>query len=184
MSAALGRVLERASVTCRLIDVRYGQLEALAGPSRRLQLTGSSDAGGDEVARGADRTDFHHWIAVLKSASAFEAYRRRYRASMDPADVVEFVLLAPDLPRSVLFSLTTVQTLLTDLSQGRPSAASRRAGRVCSSLRYRDVDDLFEVGLHPFLVEAQERIDQVSEAIADEFFRHHPDGVLQAIATS
>jgi uncharacterized alpha-E superfamily protein len=57
------------------------------------------------VARGPDRTDFHHWIAVLKSASAFEAYRRRYRASMDPADVVEFLLLEPDLPRSVLFCL-------------------------------------------------------------------------------
>jgi len=93
---AVGRLLERAEMTCRLIDVRYAQLEAMSGPS--LRLAGNNG----EVARGPDRTDLHHWIAVLKSASAFEAYRRRYRASLDPADVVEFLLLEPDLPHSVL----------------------------------------------------------------------------------
>jgi uncharacterized alpha-E superfamily protein len=180
---ALGRMLERAEMTCRLIDVRYAHLEALAGPSRRLSGAVAA-AGDDEVARGADRTDFHHWIAVLKSAAAFEAYRRRYRSSMDPADVVEFLLLEPDLPRSVVYCLSSAKWLLEDLSAGRSSRAVRRVGRASASLQYRDVGELFEVGLHPFLEEAQSRVAEIADAVADEFFRQHPTGALHAIATS
>jgi uncharacterized alpha-E superfamily protein len=175
---ALGRLLERAEMTCRLIDVRYGQLEALSGPSRRLITVPG------ELPRGPDRTDFHHWIAVLKSASAFEAYRRRYRASMDPADVVEFLLLEPDLPRSVLFCLTGAMHQLEALCESRPTRATRLLGRTVASLRYRDVSELFELGLHGFLDDVQNRVARVAEAVADEFFRHHPSGTMHAIAAS
>ena len=41
---------------------------------------------------------FHEWMGTLRSASALEAYRRTYRASMDPVDVVEFLLLSRTLP--------------------------------------------------------------------------------------
>lgn len=174
---ALGRLLERAEMTCRLIDVRYGQLEAMSGPSQRLA------AATGEAARGPDRTDFHHWIAVLKSASAFEAYRRRYRASMDPADVVEFLLLEPDLPRSVLYSLRSARFQLDVLRAGRPSQAARRLGRTSAALEFRDVGELFELGLSPFLEEVQQEVALVAEAIADEFFHHHTSGSLHAIAT-
>jgi len=174
---ALGRLLERAEMTCRLIDVRYAQLEAITGPSRRLAgATG-------EIARGPDRTDFHHWIAALKSASAFEAYRRRHRASMDPADVVEFLLLEPDLPRSVLFCLRSAMHQLEVLRDDRPSRAMRCLGRTTSSLEYHDVNELFEVGLHDFLEGVQEQIGEVAEAVTDEYFHHHPSGAMQAIAT-
>ena len=78
----LGWMLERAEMTCRLLDVRYSQL----------------------VTAGA-KGGFHHWLQTLKSASGSEAFRRRYRASMDPADVVEFLLLSRTFPRSVLYSL-------------------------------------------------------------------------------
>lgn len=175
---ALGRVLERAEMTCRLIDVRYQLLEEIAGPSRRLA------ADGPERPRGPDRADFHDWVAVLKSASAFEAYRRRYRASMDPADVVEFLLLEPDLPRSVVFCLRSAMHQLEALSQGTPSRAARALGRVTASLQYRDVAELFELGLHDFLDEVQQRVGEVTEAVADEFFRHHPTGSMHAVTTT
>jgi uncharacterized alpha-E superfamily protein len=173
---ALGRLLERAEMTCRLIDVRYAQLEALAAPSGRL-------AGeGERGPQSADRADFQYWITVLKSASAFEAYRRRYRSSMDPADIVEFLLLEPDLPRSVLYSLTSAMRQLESLAEGRASRATRQLGRTTASLQYRDVSELFDVGLHSFLDGVQNQIAEVAETVADEFFRHHPSGVMHAIA--
>jgi len=82
----LGWMLERAEMTCRLLDVRYSQL-----------VTAGATGG------------FHHWLQTLKSASGSEAFRRRYRASMDPADVVEFLLLSRTFPRSVLFCLRAVE---------------------------------------------------------------------------
>ncbi len=174
---ALGRLIERAEMTCRLIDVRYGQLEGLSGPSSRLVPVPG------ERAIGAGRADFHHWTAVLKSASALEAYRRRYRSSMDPVDVVEFLLLEPDLPRSVLFALTGAMMQLDALADGRASLATRRLGRATSSLQYRDVSELFDVGLHEFLGEMQDQVAGVAEAVAAEFFRHQPAGAMHAIAT-
>jgi uncharacterized alpha-E superfamily protein len=173
---ALGRLLERAEMTCRLIDVRYGQLEPIATSSARVPAMGG------ETAMGAGRTDFHHWTAVLKSASALEAYRRRYRSSMDPADVVEFLLLEPDLPRSVVFCLTGAMHQLEALSGGAPSPATRQLGRATSSLQYRDVTDLFDVGLHEFLDGVQDQVGGVAETVAAEFFRHQPTGAMHAIA--
>jgi uncharacterized alpha-E superfamily protein len=167
---ALGRLIERAEMTCRLIDVRYGQLDALRVPSRRDVVV--EDGG------------FHHWVAVLKSASSFEAYRRRYRASTDPVDVIEFLLLADDLPRSVVYCLTAAMRQLEALSDGRPSRAVRLLGRTTSSLQYRDVAELLDEDLHEFLEDVQQRIQQVAEAVADEFFRHQPPGAMHAIATS
>jgi uncharacterized alpha-E superfamily protein len=182
---ALGRMLERAEMTCRLIDVRYGQLAALDGTSRRLHPVGSSWVAGPttDPAR-TERTDFHHWIGVLKSASALEAYRRRYWGSTDPADVVEFLLLTDDLPRSVLFCLTSAMRQLEALTDGRGSRAVRLTGRAASSLRYRDVSELFAEDLHAFLEDVQLRIQEIAEAVADEFFRHHPDGAMHSVAGS
>ncbi len=164
----LGRLLERAEMTCRLIDVRYGQLDALSAPR------------GPEVPAGDG--GFHHWVAVLKSASAFEAYRRRYRASTAPADVIEFLLLADDLPRSVLSALNSSMRQLEALADGRPGRALRLLGRTTSSLAYRDVAELLDEDLHVFLEDVQLRIQQVAEAVADEFFRRQPPGALRAVA--
>jgi uncharacterized alpha-E superfamily protein len=182
---ALGRMLERAEMTCRLIDVRYGQLAALDGNSRRLHPSASASVDPAPGARPrSERTDFHHWIAVLKSASALEAYRRRYWGSTDPADVVEFLLLTDDLPRSVLFCLSSAMRQLESLSDGRGSRALRLTGRTAASLRYRDVGELFAEDLHAFLDDVQERIQEIAEAVADEFFRHHPSGAMHSIAGS
>jgi len=167
---ALGRLIERAEMTCRLIDVRYGQLEALRVPERRGVVV--QDGG------------FHHWVAVLKSASAFEAYRRRYRASTDPVDVIEFLLLADDLPRSVVYCLVSAMRQLEALSDDRPNRAVRLLGRTTSSLLYRDVAELLDEDLHDFLEDVQSRIQAVAEAIADEFFRHQPPGSMHSVASS
>jgi uncharacterized alpha-E superfamily protein len=174
---ALGRLLERAQMTCRLIEVGFSRLEASGGPSRRLAPVAG------ESPQGPDRADFHHWVAMLKSASSFEAYRRRYRSSMDPADVVEFLLLAPDLPRSVLFGLSSAQHQLEALTAGGSSRASRRLGRLTAQLQYRDVGELFQLGLHDLLAEVQEGIVAVAEETAAEYFRHDPYGSLRAVAT-
>ena len=176
---ALGRMLERAAMSCRLLEVRFEHLETLGEPSRRL--VGDPE---DEVPHGADRTDFHHWVALLKSASAFEPYRRRYRSSMDPADVTEFLLLAPDLPRSVAFCLASARAQLTALCDGEDSRATRRLGRTAAMLEYRDVSELFELGLHDCLGEVQREVAQVTDDIREQFFRHAAGGNLHAVATS
>lgn len=157
----LGRQLERAEMTCRLLNVRYGQLV------------------GDSAG-----VSFHHWVAVLKSVSALEAFRKRYRGSMDPIEVVEFLLLSRDFPRSVLYALETAERQLGHIGGGPASRAVRLLGRTRAGLQYRNVGELMDEGLHPFLDTVQDHVSQVAGAVAGEFFRHTPEGHLRSIATT
>lgn len=147
----LGRMLERAEMTCRLLNVRYAQLER----------------------RGADS---HDWVSVLKSAGAFEAYRKTHRVTMDAGLVVEFLLWNETFPRSVLFCLRAAEAGLAALcgaEPSRPGARSQRLlGRIRAELEYRDIGELLEEGLHDFLDRVQEQVWAVADAVADEFFRH------------
>ena len=70
----LGRWLERAEMTCRLVAVRYKAL----GGTRELE--------------------FHWWAGLLSSVSAYEAYLKEHQAAMDPAHVLEFLLRLARLP--------------------------------------------------------------------------------------
>lgn len=158
----LGRMLERAEMTCRLLSVRLGQLQSKSeGPA------------------------FHDWLTVLRSASALEAYRKSYRTSMEPSHVVEFLLLSRDFPRSVLFALMSAEHQLVRLSPDAEHARPRRrVGRLRSELEYTSVDELLESGLYEFLDHVQEGVSAVAEAVAHTYFRHGPAGVLHKIAAS
>jgi uncharacterized alpha-E superfamily protein len=145
----LGRMLERAEMTCRLLNVRYAQ------------LTASPHAG------------FHDWVGVLKSASAFEAYRKSYKARMDPAQVVQFLLFREDFPRSVLFCLRAAESGLGKLGPlGQVTRPQRLLGRIRAELEFRDIEELLDEGLHEFLDRVQEQVWLVADAVADQFFRH------------
>ncbi|MET0728401.1 MAG: alpha-E domain-containing protein [Acidimicrobiales bacterium] len=146
----LGWMLERAEMTCRLLDVRYSQL----------------------VSAGATG-GFHHWLQTLKSASGSEAFRRRYRASMDSADVVEFLLLSRTFPRSVLFCMRSVEIYLERLETASPtlSRPQRILGRTRADLEFADIRELLEGDLHLFLDQMLNGIRQVAEAVALQYFR-------------
>jgi uncharacterized alpha-E superfamily protein len=152
----VGWMLERAEMTCRLLDVRYS-----AGPA----------------------IGFHHWQQTLKSASASEAYRKAYRASMDPDDVVDFLLLSRVFPRSVLFCLRQAETHLARLGtgDGRLTRPERLLGRIRADLEFRDVHEVLADGLHSFLDGLQRRVRQVAEAVAIEFFRASEELSLTAL---
>jgi uncharacterized alpha-E superfamily protein len=158
----LGWMLERAEMTCRLLDVRFSQL-----------VTAGATGG------------FHHWLQTLKSASGSEAFRRRYRASMDPADVVEFLLLSRTFPRSVLFCLRSAESDLARLEAGSSALArpQRLLGRTRSDLEFLDTHELLDGGLHlhVFLDQLLAGIHQVAEAVALQYFRSAQEHDIHAL---
>ncbi len=156
----LGWMLERAEMTCRLLDVRYSQL-VTAG------VTGG----------------FHHWLQTLKSASGSEAFRRRYRGSMDPADVVEFLLLSRTFPRSVLFCLRSAENDLARLEAGSGNLArpQRLLGRTRSDLEFLDTHELVDGDLHVFLDQLLNGVRQVAEAVALQYFRSAQEHDIHAL---
>jgi uncharacterized alpha-E superfamily protein len=149
----IGWMLERAEMTCRLLDVRYALAVAEDGA-------------------------YHHWLGILKSASAAEAYRKAHRASLEPADVLEFLLLSRNFPRSLLFCLRRVEQELGRLGgdDGRLTRPERLLGRIRADLEYADVHEVTAAAgsqdLHAFLERMQTGIRQVAEAVALQYFRN------------
>jgi uncharacterized alpha-E superfamily protein len=160
----LGRLLERADKTTRLLDVKYFMLLP------RLTDVGSPF---DEI----------QWSAVLRSASGFEMYRKRY-GRIAPDRVVDFLLLDREFPRAVHSCLIGGEESLHAIS-GTPAgtfrnAADRRLGQLRSELGYARVDDIVAGGLHEFLDGLQAKLNLVGDAISDTFFALRPIGAGMA----
>jgi len=150
----IGRRLERAQTTCRLLSVRY---------------------------RNLDEVSFHQWLAALKSASAAEAFRKTYRGSMDPRDVVEFLLTSQVFPRSVLFCLRSAEVELGSLGRqfGRMTRPQRLLGRTRSALEFADVNELMAGDLCAEIDRIEDEILWLAEAVALEYFRNSQEMVFR-----
>ncbi len=150
----IGRLLERADKTTRLLDVKYFYLlpsvEWIGTPLDQIQ-----------------------WIALLKSASAYEMYRKRQHR-ITPSNVAEFLILNRPFPRSIAFCLWEVQRSLHEITGIAPgtwnNSAERALGRVCSELGYFTIQDVINVGLHEFLDQMQLRMNHIGEKVAENFF--------------
>jgi len=162
----LGRMLERADKTSRILDVKYFIL-----------LRSASDVGSP--------IDDIHWASVLRSASAFEMYRKRH-GRLSPDGIVEFLLLDPEFPRAIRYSLNSARESLHAIS-GTPletfrNPAERFLGQLCSDLAYAEVEEVVKGGLHEYLDELQTKMNQVSQGIYDTFFaRRMPESGKKAL---
>ncbi len=154
----LGRSLERADKTSRILDVKY------------FILLPSPNSVGTPV-------DDIQWSALLRSASALEMYRQRY-GRIIPAHVVEFLALDREFPRAVLHCLTTANQSLHSITDSAVDSFSnspeQHLGQLRSELAYAQADEIIESGLHEFVDNLQHRLNLVSEDISAAFFAVRP----------
>lgn len=150
----LGQLLERADKTSRLLDVKYF-----------LLLPTAADVG--------TTIDDSQWAAVLRSASAFEMYRKRY-GRLVPERIVEFLLLDYEFPRAVKSCLVRARESAHAIS-GTPISMCRHPleqtfMELCSELAYARVETLIANGLHEYLDDLQARMNDIGSGIMDTFF--------------
>ena len=154
-----GIFLERADQMSRLTDVLVREL-----------------TGGDYILDEDEHFDTHGWIACLKSASAFEAFRKTYRGGITPDNVLAFLILDWDYPSSIHHAISQVERCLRSISSstGRRYAndAERLAGRLHADLSFQTVADMHRVGLHEFLEGIQKRCWEIGGAITELYLRH------------
>ncbi|TVQ20436.1 MAG: alpha-E domain-containing protein [Leptolyngbya sp. DLM2.Bin15] len=154
----VGRLLERADKTARILDVKYFIL-----------LPSIHDVG--------TTLDELQWIALLKSASAYEMYRKRQQR-INPREVAEFLILDRQFPRSIQFCLIQAERSLHHIT-GYPAdtwrnSSERALGKLRSELDYLTMDEIMEKGLHEFLDNLQSHINQVGDRIFETFFDLEP----------
>lgn len=142
----LGWMIERALITCRLLNVNYPTL-------------------------GYDHYDA--LLLTLRSASSLEAYRRSFQSSTNPTHVAAFLLQSPSFPRSVLFCLQRAEHSLGNIpsGSGARNRARRLLGRIRSELEYADVSELVSGGLCATLDNLEYEICEVADVVASQYFR-------------
>ena len=150
----LGRLLERADNTSRLLDVKYF-----------LLLPSVEDVGGP--------VDEMQWSILLRSASAFEMYRKRY-GRIEPHDVVEFLLLDKEFPRAIFFASTGRRSCCgrSQASNRGGSATRPSSAWACCAPSWHTAQayDIIAAGLHEFLDGLQTKLNAVGSAIYETYF--------------
>jgi uncharacterized alpha-E superfamily protein len=152
----VGTFLERADNTARLLDVKF---QALAG---------GDDFGPGSAKEGLE-VDFYHWSAILRSVSGFEIYRKVYRNVIQPAKVAELLILRPDMPRSLAACMNDVLANLELVANEQSSETLRRAGRLRADLRYGRIGEILATGLHAYLTEFLDRVNDLGVGISHDF---------------
>jgi uncharacterized alpha-E superfamily protein len=106
---------------------------------------------------------------VLRSVSAFETYRKVYRDVITPSRVAELLILRGDMPRSLASCLNEVSINLEMVRNSRSQETERRAGLLRAELRYGRIEDILAHGLHRYLTEFLERINDLGERVSEDF---------------
>jgi uncharacterized alpha-E superfamily protein len=150
----LGTFLERADNTARLVDVKFHAVES--------DFYGAASEKDQEY-------DFYHWSAILRSVSGFEVYRKVYRDVIKPERVAELLILRSDMPRSLLGCLNEVLANLGMVSGNPSSETLRRAGKLRADLQFARIDEILATGLHAFLTQFLDRVNELGAHISREF---------------
>ncbi len=132
----LGRLIERADQTTRLLDIRYHLLVPVAGEERRV-------------------AELTQWGGVLRAAAGYHAFRRVAPAGFGPADVVAFLLTDGAFPRSVTLCVEQIEWLLTQLRgryglRGTVASLERVEELRAGSARAARSSESSPTGLHQF----------------------------------
>lgn len=151
---ALGRYLERADMTLRILSIEGWRLE-------------------DPALEAQTPFDLLYWTALLKSCSAFQMYRIQ-SPRFDPVGIAEFLLLDPSFPRSVRSGLSRADYSLHALShsprESFRNAAEKTLGRAYADLRYSEIDEILAGGLRPFVRAQLATVQEIAAAIQATFF--------------
>ena len=150
----IGTFLERADNTARLLDVKFHGIDA--------EFFGEADQEDVEY-------DFYHWSAILRSVSGFEVYRKVYRNVIQPEKVAELLILRPDMPRSLAACMNEVVGNLQAVANEQSSETQRRAGRLRADLQYGRIDEILSTGLHAFLTQFLDRVNDLGVGISGDF---------------
>ncbi|MEC9267676.1 MAG: alpha-E domain-containing protein [Alphaproteobacteria bacterium] len=153
----LGKYVERADQTTRLVDVKYHTL-----------LPDVSEVG--------SILDLSQWNALLRSAAGYHAYRRVHPRGIEPTKVAEFLVLNNRFPRSVRYCIGEISTLLSQLIYTFQLTRGDRVAAAVDVIHRRledtDIDAIISYGMHEFLDAVQLDLIEVANAMAVAYFGH------------
>ncbi|TWU35945.1 alpha-E domain-containing protein [Novipirellula artificiosorum] len=152
--ANLGRLLERADKTSRILDVKYFNLLP------RLEDVGTA-------------IDDLQWSSLLLAISGFETYRREHHL-VELEKVVEFFLFHRTFPRSIRSCVAGADWSLHEISVVDRDDASNEAKKQIAALKHRfsrtNVKEVLAGGMHQFIDQLQIELNAIGASLNQDYF--------------
>ena len=144
-------IVERADNTARILDMKYYVL-----------LPRATLIGGD--------VDIQQWTLILRAASAHRSYRHVYHDRYKAWNIADYLILRPEMPRSLSFCSPITRTLdmLAD-TYGKRLPCHEAVADVTAMLEGNNMDRIFQSGLHEFLTEFIARNNRLTEALSESY---------------
>ncbi|WP_010135045.1 alpha-E domain-containing protein [Ochrovirga pacifica] len=151
---SLGMNLERASQVIRIINTKY-------------------------VDAKSSKTEFHNsftnsfeWTTLLKSIQSFDMMKRYYKKAPTSADTLDFLILNPSCPRSVMSSLNSAAKYIKILTKNeKRDSSSFLINKIRCEYSYTSIDEI-EGRFADFIEEIIDKITEISIRIEEEFFSY------------
>ncbi|MGA8399732.1 MAG: alpha-E domain-containing protein, partial [Stellaceae bacterium] len=154
----LGRYLERADQTTRLLDSKY------------YVLLRDTDV--------ANMVNTGQWLALLRAASGYHAFRLLHQSDLTPWRIASFLLFNPSFPRSVFLCVREVDAAVTGLRSRYNLRAGSDIAEGLDQLRAilgtRSIEEVLESGLHEFIDFIQRYMIAITDRLGAAFFGHPP----------
>ncbi|MEM8629723.1 MAG: alpha-E domain-containing protein [Pseudomonadota bacterium] len=150
--ARMGTFIERADNTARILDVKYYVLL----PS--LAQIGSS-------------LDNVQWETILRSVGGQRAYRFLHGGDISPRGIAEFMILDGRMPRSLAFCTRKISDNLgyLEIDYGQRVDSHDKVDRLLGSLTGSTIDQVFDRGLHEFILDFLSDAASLSQQIATDY---------------
>jgi uncharacterized alpha-E superfamily protein len=157
----LGRMIERADKTTRILDVKYFLL---------LPRLADVDTPIDDI----------QWSAVLRSVSGLQMYRMRH-GRIVPLHIVEFMILDESFPRSVRHCVAAAADALKAVASGADNEATRVAESLRSQLDAGVAKQIVGGGLHEFIDSMQVSLNELGVLVSETYFSSQPVLAMAAL---
>jgi uncharacterized alpha-E superfamily protein len=150
--STIGGYVERADNTARILDMKYYVL-----------LPRASFVGGD--------VDIQQWTLILRAASAHRSYRHVYHDRYKAWNIADYLILRPEMPRSLVFCFSHITRTLEMLAETyeRRLPCHDALAEVNAMLDGNSMDAIFQSGLHDFLTEFISRNNRLTEALSESY---------------
>ncbi|WDR06657.1 alpha-E domain-containing protein [Devosia rhodophyticola] len=148
----VGNFIERADNTARILDMKYYVL-----------LPRAKMIGGD--------LDIQQWTLILRAASAHRSYRHVYHDRYKAHNIADFLILRPEMPRSLVYCAQMIEETLGGLTKlyGAKQECHEAAAELAAMVANNSMDKIFADGLHDFLTEFLARNYRVTETLSDSY---------------
>ncbi len=158
----LGRYLERTDTLASLMGTHFKRLV-------------------HPVDQAVESVEYLEWLGLLRGCVAFEAYCKARTAEIRPLRVAEFLLLNPEFPHSVRFSVDRINSalhIIGDLTERRAKLATRVAGRLRAQLSFSQIEEVLAEGVGGYLESVRSECTQIHAAIHQSHFDYAMESEL------